>query len=282
MLEFKRLLQVEWIKLWNNGIARFLIISYFTLISSVALLTTVKFDFGAFKFHLAEEGIFNFPFIWHFNSYLVAYLKLFFAVVIVALVGNEYSYRTLKQNLIDGLSKIEFLGSKVLMIATFVLISTFFLGVVSLLLGLLYSDYTEFSILIMDIDYLLAYAVKLFGFFSFCLFLSVLIKRSAFALGLLFFWQFIEGIIWIWAWSNLREHPWLSPEKFMQFFPLQAMSNTIDEPFTRLSAVRNIANQIGQEMSVHPGVQYQELFIALVWSVIFLWGSYQILLKRDL
>lgn len=277
-----RLLQLEWIKLWNNGISRFLIVTYFVLITSVALLTTVKFDFGAVKFHLAEEGIFNFPFIWHFNSYLAAFLKIFFAVVIVALIGNEYSYRTLKQNLIDGLSKAEFLLSKVYMILAFVGVSTLFLFLTSLILGLIYSDYTEFSIIIMDLDYMLAYAVKLFGFFSFCLFLSVFIKRSAFALGLLFFWQFLEGILWVWAWSRLKNDAWIQPEQLMQFFPMQAMSNVIDEPFTRLSAVRNIASQIGQEVAQHPGVQYGELLIVLLWSAVFIGGAYKILQKRDL
>ena len=277
-----RLLQLEWIKLWNNGISRFLIVTYFVLITSVALLTTVKFDFGAVKFHLAEEGIFNFPFIWHFNSYLAAFLKIFFAVVIVALIGNEYSYRTLKQNLIDGLSKAEFLLSKVYMILAFVGVSTLFLFLTSLILGLIYSDYTEFSIIIMDLNYMLAYAVKLFGFFSFCLFLSVFIKRSAFALGLLFFWQFLEGILWVWAWSRLKNDAWIQPEQLMQFFPMQAMSNVIDEPFTRLSAVRNIASQIGQEVAQHPGVQYGELLIVLLWSAVFIGGAYKILQKRDL
>lgn len=277
-----RLLQLEWIKLWNNGISRFLIVTYFVLITSVALLTTVKFDFGAVKFHLAEEGIFNFPFIWHFNSYLAAFLKIFFAVVIVALIGNEYSYRTLKQNLIDGLSKAEFLLSKVYMILAFVGVSTLFLFLTSLILGLIYSDYTEFSIIVMDLDYMLAYAVKLFGFFSFCLFLSVFIKRSAFALGLLFFWQFLEGILWVWAWSRLKNDAWIQPEQLMQFFPMQAMSNVIDEPFTRLSAVRNIASQIGQEVAQHPGVQYGELLIVLLWSAVFIGGAYKILQKRDL
>jgi hypothetical protein len=37
-----------------------------------------KFDVG-FKIHLAEMGIFNFPFIWHFNTYIAAILKLFFS-----------------------------------------------------------------------------------------------------------------------------------------------------------------------------------------------------------
>jgi hypothetical protein len=55
-----------------------------------------------FKIHLAEMGIFNFPFIWHF-IYLLPFKIILF--VIVSMMANEYSYGTLKQNLIDGLSK---------------------------------------------------------------------------------------------------------------------------------------------------------------------------------
>ena len=62
--------------------------------------------------NLAEQGIFNFPYIWHFNTFMIALLKIFFAIIIVAMVGNEYSYNTLKQNLIDGLSKADFLKTK--------------------------------------------------------------------------------------------------------------------------------------------------------------------------
>ncbi len=64
-------------------------------------------------------GIFNFPFIWHFNTYVAAWLKFFLAIVIVSMMANEYSYGTLKQNLIDGLSKQEFILSKFLTVATF-------------------------------------------------------------------------------------------------------------------------------------------------------------------
>jgi hypothetical protein len=43
-------------------------------------------------------------------------------------------------------------------------------------------------------EYLVAFFVKLVGFFSFCLFLGILVKRSAFALGFLLVWNIIEGI----------------------------------------------------------------------------------------
>src|SRR5690606_180720 len=138
----------------------------------------------------------NFPYIWHFNTYVAGGLKLFLAIVIVSMMANEYSYGTLKQNLIDGMSKKEFALSKFLTVLLFAFGSTVFGFILSLILGLSFSSYTEVGIIFSDLEYLLAYFLKLTGFFSFCLFLGILVKRSAFALGFLLIWNIIEGIIY--------------------------------------------------------------------------------------
>ena len=151
----KRLLQIEFIKLWNNKSSRALILAYFLLLTSIALVAAIKFDIGPVKFHLAEQGIFNFPYIWHFNTFITAFFKLFLAIVIVSMMANEYSNKTIKQNLIDGLSKKEFILSKFLTVISFALISTVFVFVVSMILGLIYSDYNEFSIIFSDMEFIL-------------------------------------------------------------------------------------------------------------------------------
>ncbi len=274
-----RLLQIEFIKLWNNRISKILIIAYFVLLTSIALIAAIKFDIGPVKFHLAEQGIFNFPYIWHFNSYMAAIFKLFLAIVIVSMMANEYSNKTIKQNLIDGLSKKEFIASKFLTVLTFAGISTLFLIIVSFILGLAYSDYNELSIIFSGLEYLIAFFIKLTGFFSFCLFLGVLIKRSAFALGFLILWQVLEGI----AFGLIR---WKSDMDFAnsiaQFFPLNSMSNLIKEPFSRLSAVKSVANQIGEEYVKDYGVHWYEILIVLGWTAVFIYFSYALLKKRDL
>ncbi|MDC3132979.1 ABC transporter permease [Flavobacteriaceae bacterium] len=274
-----RLLQIEWFKLFHHRISRILIISYFLLISGISLLATVKVKFGPIDFHLAEQGIFNFPYIWHFNAYMIATLKIFFAIIIVAMIANEFSYKTLKQNLIDGLSKKEFLLTKVYTILSFVIVSTFVVFLVSLILGLLYSDFNEWGIIFSDLEYLLAYAVKLFGFFSLCLFFGVWIKRSAFALGMLILWQVAEGILYGLIRWNISE---AFADKANALFPLNAMGNIIKEPISRLSAIQNVADQIGEGINKNYGVDPLELLIVLVWSAIFIYGSYRILQKRDL
>ena len=277
----KRLLSIELQKIWKNKASRVLTLTYFILLTFIALIASIKFDLGIFKFHLAEMGIFNFPFIWHFNTYIAAILKLFLAIVIVSMMANEYSYGTLKQNLIDGMSKKEFILSKFLTVVLFATVSTVFIFVMSLLLGFSFSSYTELNIVFSGLEYLLAYFIKLVGFFSFCLFLGILVKRSAFALGFLLVWNIIEGIIK----GILTFKIFPNNEKaasIMQFFPLESMSNLIVEPFSRLSVVKNLGTQIGLDNVKHYNIELVSIIIVLSWTVIFVYSSYKLLKNRDL
>ena len=277
----KRLLSIELQKIWKNKASRVLTLTYFILLTFIALIASIKFDLGIFKFHLAEMGIFNFPFIWHFNTYIAAILKLFLAIVIVSMMANEYSYGTLKQNLIDGMSKKEFILSKFLTVVLFATVSTVFIFIMSLILGFSFSSYTEFSIVFSGLEYLLAYFIKLVGFFSFCLFLGILVKRSAFALGFLLVWNIIEGIIkGILSFKVFPEST--TAASIMQFFPLESMSNLIVEPFSRLSVVKNLGTQIGLDNVKHYNVELSAIIIVLSWTALFVYSSYKLLKNRDL
>ncbi|MCM8568156.1 ABC transporter permease [Gramella jeungdoensis] len=276
-----RLLDIEYNKLRYSRSARILIITYFILITFIALIASIEFNIGQIEFRVADQGIFNFPYIWHFNSYIAALLKLFLAIVIVSMMSNEYSNRTIKQNLIDGLSKKEFIMSKFLTVLVFSGISTLFLLVVSLILGYSFSDYTEFSIVFSDLEYLFAYFIKLTGFFAFCMFLGILVKRSAFALGFLVVWYIFENILF--AVLNFKVFKGTDiAEKIMQFFPLESMSNLIVEPFSRLNAVQTAASQIGSVLNKDYGIHWYQLLIVIIWIAIFVYLSLGLLEKRDL
>ena len=273
-----RLLNIELHKLKHNTASKVLIVIYFTLLTSIALIAAIKFDIGPVKFHLAEQGIFNFPYIWHFNTFMAAIFKFFLLLVIVSMMANEYSNKTLKQNLIDGLSKQEFIRSKFYTVVLLSFISTLFVAAVSLVLGYVYSDFNEFSIVITDLEYLFAFFIKLVGFFSFGLFFGILVKRSAFAVGALLVWNIFEGFIKGMLYWKLKDYV----DEIMQFFPLEAMSNLIKEPFTRLSAVKTVAKQVGENLSKDFSVQPLDLAIVIVWTFIFIYAAYWLLKKRDL
>lgn len=273
----KRLLQIELIKIWNSKSSRFLIISYFGLLTFLTLFSIIKIKIGSFELHLAKQGIFDFPFIWHFNTYIADIFKLFLAVVIVSMIANEYSNKTLKQNLIDGLSKKEFILSKFLTTFLFAFISTLIVFIVSLILGLIYSSFTEIGIIFSQLQFLGAYFLKLVGFFSICLFFSVLTRKSAFSLGFLVLWYVFERIFSVISYANEGKSDFL-----IRLLPLEAMSNLIKEPFTRMSGVKMAANQVGVEIEANYNVQLTDVLITTIWIGIFIYLSYYLLKRRDL
>lgn len=273
-----RLIKIELQKLLLSRVNKVLIFISFILPFTVLILSSIKINFfGFFTLELGELGIFNFPIIWHITTFFASYFKLFFAIVVVSMIGNEYSNKTIKQNLIDGLSKKEFILSKFYTIVFFSLISTVLIGVASFLIGLYYSSYTEASIVIRETEYLLAYFVKLVGFFSLCLFFGMLLKRSAFALAFLFVLYILEWLVFWGAYEAFgnSETAW----KVKNFMPLESMYKLIDQPFQRI-IITKYPDKL--DLAYDYAVHWYEILIVIGWTALFVFLSFRLLKKRDL
>lgn len=273
-----RLINLELQKLLLSRVNKVLIFISFILPFTVLILSSIKINFfGFFTLELGELGIFNFPIIWHITTFFASYFKLFFAIVVVSMIGNEYSNKTIKQNLIDGLSKKEFILSKFYTIVFFSLLSTILIAVASFLIGLYYSSYTEAAIIFRETEFLLAYFVKLVGFFSLCLFFGMLVKRSAFALAFLFILYIVEWLIFWGAYKTFgnTESAW----KIKGFMPLESMYNLINQPFQRV-AMTKYPEKV--DLAYDYAVHWYEIVIVLGWTAIFVFLSYRLLKVRDL
>jgi ABC-type transport system involved in multi-copper enzyme maturation permease subunit len=194
------------------------------------------------------------------------------------MIGNEYSNRTLKQNLIDGLSKKEVILSKFYFILAYSAIVTTVTFIIVLLIGVFNTPSANLYLdtVMSGSEFILAYFVKLLTFFSFCLFVGVLIKRSAFALGFLFVSFIVELILY--GLFRFRWYDYDTSNEIMQFFPFTSMWNLIDEPFSRIVSLLN-----PQEMFVTDYHAYwYEFVIAIVWIVIYIFLAYRLLKRRDL
>ena len=273
-----RLIKLELQKLWLNKVSRILIFVSFILPFTVLVLSSIKINFfGFFTLELGELGIFNFPIIWHITTFFASYFKFFFAIVVVSMIGNEYSNKTLKQNLIDGLSKKEFILSKFYTIVFFSLSATVLIGLATFLIGLYYSSYTEAVIIFREVEFLLAYFVKLVGFFSLCLFFGMLLKRSAFALGFLFVLYIFEWLIFWGAYEALGNAD--NAFKVKNFLPLESMYKLIDQPIQRIVMTKfPEKTDIAYDYAVH----WYEIAIVLGWTALFIFLSLRLLKQRDL
>ena len=129
----------------------------------------------------------------------------------------------------------------------------------------------------MEIEFLLAYFVKLMAFFSFCLFIAMWIKRSAFALAFLFVVYILEWVIFgLIAWQADSTE---IAEKIQNFFPLKSMYKLIDQPIQRIVMTKfPEKTEIAYDYAVH----WYEITIVLGWTALFIFLSYRLLKKRDL
>jgi len=274
-----RLLQIEFQKLWLNRTSRILIYISFVFPLSILILSSIKINFfGLFTIDLSETQIFEFPYIWHITTFFIAFFKFFFAIVVVSMIGNEYSNRTLKQNLIDGMSKKDVILSKFYFILAYSLIVTALVFVITLFLGIMHSPSADlyFDTIFNGSEFILGYFVKLLTFFSLCLFVGVLIKRSAFSLGFLFILYIAEMIFYA-----LTKFEWANEETantIFQFMPYTSLWNLIDQPVIRMANVNNPTEIMATDYAVH----WYEIVIALSWTAIYIFLSYRLLKKRDL
>ncbi len=278
-----RLLKLEYLKNLNYNPFRIFAGLYFIILTLLLFVGLVDFDLAGLKINLKEQGMYDFPGIWNFTTYIVGLLKIFLGCIIVFSICQEFSNRMFKQNMIDGLSREEFIFSKLLTILVFTGFSTFLVFVIAFILGKSYSSTQESELIFKEIYFIFNYFLKLFTFFSFLMFLSVLLRKSIFVfLGFFMIW-FVEkvmiGIETFGVSKNIKEAEASKILKTKTFFtdylPLESMSNLIPSPLVRTQ----MAKMFGMEFKFEYPIG--SVVACLVWSVIFIAGSYWILKKKD-
>lgn len=278
-----KLLKLEYYKNLNYKPFKVFTILYFAILIALLFIGLVDFDIFGGTINLKEQGIYNFPEIWNFTTWIVALLKIFLGLIIVFSISQEFSNRMFKQNTIDGLSRKEFITSKLLTISIFTIISTAIVLGITLFLGYQYSNTTESTKVFAEIFFIGNYLVKLFTFFCFLMFLSILLRKSVFVFLALFVLWIGEGILTaLETYSKVKRMQGPQRNEILQndFFishllPLESMSNLIPNPMMRL----NMAKMMGIKYEFH--YPTESLVACLVWCAIFIFGSYWILRKRD-
>jgi hypothetical protein len=175
------------------------------------------------SFNFAKLGVFDFPYIWHNVTYIAGLIKYIIALVVVIFVCNEFSYRTSRQNIIDGLGRNEFMHSKLMLITALTLFSTFVITLITLGLGLTGNASIAWDTVGMKLDFLLAYTVEVFVYLIFSLFAALLIRRTGFTIiALILYTMILEPIL-----------AWRFDDTFGNYLPLSTLGDLIEFPFKR-------------------------------------------------
>ncbi len=183
----------------------------------------------------------------------------------IILVTNEYTYNTLRQNLITGLSKIQLISSKVIDAILLAGVSTLILFIFGIIMGLYSTEKFDFSDILNKINYLAAYFVIVLGFLSFAMMIAFIVKRSAFSIMILLVYSYILEPVTSKIYS----------ESFGNYLPLSNLNSLIEAPDIPAFATFGIS-------SFSNGIPMNHLALSFVYIAAF-WGvSLLIIKKRDL
>jgi len=265
-----RLLKIELKKLINNK-------TFWILLGLYAIILALVFwSIQTFVNDIVKEtgktvpipvtkiSLYTFPDIWHNLTFISGYLKLILAIVVIIFITNEYSYRTLRQNIITGLSRLDFLLSKLLMVSVIALGATLFLYLNGLVLGILNTTELTFSLVFQKNIFLFAYFLELFAFMTLAMMIGMFVKRSGLAIGILLLYYYII-------------EPFLSyklPYDIGDYLPLQAVANLIDVPNTSMMKI------VG--LNFREYISVSDTLVTIAYTCLFSYFMFLILRKRDL
>jgi ABC-2 type transport system permease protein len=188
------LLKIEWLKLKNY--TAFKVMTLFFIIGVFALnyiVFTVNKNIvnnvpGA---GLVSFSPYNFENTWQSTSYATGFILLLPSLLLLMLFTNEYTFKTHRQNIIDGLSRQQFMSVKIMMALIFAIVATVLVLISATIFG--FASGTSFGT--HGIKFVGYFFLKALSYNLIAILFSVLVKRTGFAIGIFFIYLGSENII---------------------------------------------------------------------------------------
>ena len=269
-----RLLRIEFLKSWPSR--------YFRIMGGMWLFAFLSLPI-AFKLFLlfldsqdfsldelpglkaTDLPIFDFVDIWQNLTYAYKCISIFLGILIIINVTNELDYKTFRQNIIDGMSKAQFLKSKVLLMLVLATGATLLITLFGLIIGFSFSPVTHWEAVTRNIGFLGAYWLHLLLFLSLCMLLSLFLKRAGIVIAIVLFWMFVvEPII-----VNIIAFGFEMPE-LSNLLPFEASWQLIPRPIEKYGLRES-----------RFWVSWKSVGVALAYLSLYQISIWRLLTKRD-
>ena len=273
-----KLLRIEWMKIKSYN--AFIVISaFFALGISGANYLAYTFkkniiDPADPTGFLSGTSPFAYPKVWQTVSYYSGYLLLLPGLLLLILVTNEFTYKTHRQNIIDGVSRIQFTQVKLLMGVILALISTVLIFITAIIFGFVVNKGSFSFTGIENIGYFFLKAIT-YNFLA--ILFSVLIRRTGFAIAVYFIYIVVENGISLallgWA-VNIKKDFKTDLGNVGNYLPMNAADGLIYSPFDSFT---NLANKF-----LPSDYTWLVLALAIFYIILFYFLSQQKMTKSDL
>ncbi len=268
----QRLLHIEWLKLKRNK-------SFHVFFALYLIGLPLLFPIGLqmdFPREFSIRKIYAFPDVWSFLGYLGSWLTFFcFGLLSITLITQEIQFKTLRQQIINGMSRTEFLLSKLMLCAAVSVAATLYYVLVGASYGYVYTDFVFMSKVTEQMWLIPAYWLQCFAFMVVGLLLGFWLKRSGIAIFLfLIYTLVIEAILRHVFHLNVWSH------KSVNYYPMNVFEDLVPLPVRQIGmTLEERLERDGVSLLLRPE---EALLVAVCWILVFVGLIYWLLKRRDL
>jgi ABC-type transport system involved in multi-copper enzyme maturation permease subunit len=213
---------------------------------------------------IPDFSLYSFPYVWHNLAYLAGFFKIFPALIIIIFVTNEFSYKTIRQNVMAGLSRNEFLLSKVIFVLLFSLASALVLFLSAFFLGMTHTNQITSALIFQKMYFVPAYFLELFTFSLFAMMIAFLVKKQGLSIGVLaLYFYVIEPLA-----------AYKMPDDISKYLPVKTIGRLIDIPNSSLMKLFGV--------NFREYVATTDVVLCLVYALLFVFVVKWVLQKSDI
>jgi ABC-2 type transport system permease protein len=202
---------------------------------------------------------FTFPEVWHTVAYGSSFFIFIPAIVVIMFITNEYTFKTHRQNIIDGWSRKQFMAAKMMDVILVTLMITLIYFILSIVIGYLNISRSNGDVWGMT-KYIGLFFLQTFSQLSLAFLIAFLVRKAFLALGIfIFYWLILENAMERYASFNLNDiGRYLPFEISDRLIPVPAFLGRI-RPESYEAAVSAINRHVG----------YTLLLTAATWGLCF-------------
>lgn len=213
-----KLLEIELRKLVPYRFFWLSVIAYLVLMPAL-FISLYKFNINVRSFEIGIN-FYNFPEVWQNTTYIAKWFNFLLYVFVLQMVTNEYQFRTIRQNIIDGLSPWQYLAGKVMLLLFFALGSTLLVGILAWLSGLFMSEPPhDQTHMFQKVEFLGYYFIQLLGYLSLALLTGTLVRKAGMAVLAFTTYTLIVEAILRYRFLPAQAGPYLPSQAFGTLVP---------------------------------------------------------------
>jgi len=267
-------LRVEWMKVKNYRAFWILLAVTVLSIPGVNFMFYDLFDnsFPKMKGNKMAMNIFGTPFgfpdVWQTTSWNASLVFLVPAILIITLTTNEFTYKTHRQNVIDGWSRSQFFRVKLVEILLLSLFTTLLVVLTALCFGTFGNKVPEGQSIWQGSRFAAFYFVQMISYSMIAFMLALFIKRAGLAMGIFFIYMIVESII-VGYFGNHRKI------EAVNYLPEEVTDRLIPQPYLKAIFTQQRVSYWESHIPIY-------LAVAAVYLLLYYFGASRRFLRTDL